>query len=247
MQSGDTLSSIAALCGTTVDEIRAANPGLGSSPQVGQVLNIPTAGAAGPDYAVAPAYYPQQAGGGTYVVQWGDTLGDIAARNGVSLATLLSFNRQIWNPSLVYPGQVINLPGSFNAPPPSNYGPAYYPPASYPPTYYPSSVCPPTCYPSTNWGPYGSPSGYKGLKVTYKFGLVVRSGPGRYYTELAGPYVSAVKGSIWQYRRGSETTDPQGFTWVEVALSHTVNGYSTGWLVVKDSLGNYYTDPNLDP
>ncbi len=248
VQSGDTLQSIAELCGTTVDDILAANPGLGPTPAVGQVIAIPNAPAApgapagpqaytvAPAYGAGPAYYPPQSGG-TYVVQWGDTLGKIAARNGISLSALLAANPRIWNPSLIFPGQVINLPGAYGAP---DYG--YYPPA-----YYPSSACSPNCPPSTNWGPQSSASGWRHLKVTYKNGLVVRSGPGRYYTELAGPYVSAVKNSIWAYRKTSETVDREGFTWVEVALSHVVNGYSTGWLVVKDGLGNYYTDPNIDP
>jgi hypothetical protein len=42
VQWGDTLSGIAALCGTTQDAIRAANPGLGSWVYAGQVLYIPT-------------------------------------------------------------------------------------------------------------------------------------------------------------------------------------------------------------
>jgi hypothetical protein len=41
--------------------------------------------------------------------------------------------------------------------------------------------------------------------------------------------------------------DTAGFVWVEVALSHVTDGYSTGWIIVKDALGNYYTKPNIDP
>ena len=44
VQWGDTLSSLAALCGTTVEAIQAANPGLGSWLLAGQVLYIPTGG-----------------------------------------------------------------------------------------------------------------------------------------------------------------------------------------------------------
>ena len=102
VQWGDTLSGLAALCGTTVDAIRAANPGLGWWVYAGQVLYIPTG------YTYTPVYYPTY--GGTYVVQWGDTLGKIAARVGVSVSDILAVNPQIWNASLIYAGQVINLP-----------------------------------------------------------------------------------------------------------------------------------------
>lgn len=104
VQWGDTLSGIARLCGTTVYAIQAANPGLGSWVYTGQVLYIPTG------YSYAPVY--PLSSGGTYVVQWGDTLGIIAARMGVSYSDILTVNPQIWNPSLIYSGQVINLPAA---------------------------------------------------------------------------------------------------------------------------------------
>lgn len=105
VQWGDTLSGIARLCGTTTYAIQAANPGLGSWVYAGQVLYIPTG------YSPSPVYYPPSSGG-TYVVQWGDTLGLIAARMGVSYYDILAVNPQILNPSLIYSGQVINLPAS---------------------------------------------------------------------------------------------------------------------------------------
>lgn len=107
VQWGDTLSGLASLCGTTVDAIRAANPGLGWWAYAGQVLYIPTGYSS---YSPAPVYYPSY--GGTYMVQYGDTLGRIAARQGVSLSSILSVNPQIWNPSYIYAGQVINLPAA---------------------------------------------------------------------------------------------------------------------------------------
>ena len=229
VQSGDTLGGIAAACGTTVDAIRAANPGMGWSLYAGQVIHMPTGG------APAPTYYPGQPGGSTYVVQVGDTLGGIAFMYGVSLTNLLSVNPQIGNPSLIYPGQVINLPagastvpGTYNPYPP--YNPSYYP-TPYP-TYYPTPV------PSS---PFGN------LKVIAGHGLLVRSGPGINNSEIKSQYVSAVKYSTWQYRKSSLTTDSIGFVWVEITLSPRVSGYSTGWILVRDSLGNYFTDPNLGP
>jgi LysM repeat protein len=49
--------------------------------------------------------------GGTYVVQWGDTMRRIADRMGVNLNDLIAANPQLWNPSMIYAGQVINMPG----------------------------------------------------------------------------------------------------------------------------------------
>ena len=105
VQWGDTLSGIASLCGTTVDAIRAANPGLGWWVYAGQVLYIPTG------YSPStPVYYPTYSG--TYVVQWGDTLAKIAASYGVSVSDLLAANPTIWSASLIYAGQVINIPAA---------------------------------------------------------------------------------------------------------------------------------------
>jgi LysM repeat protein len=227
VQWGDTLSGIAAACGTTVDAIRAANPGLGWWVYAGQVLCIPTG-----YNAPAPVYYPVQMGANTYVVQWGDTLGDIAVRYGVSLGSILAVNPQIYNASLIYPGQVINLPGYTSAPPPPYNPPPYYPP----PPYNPPPYNPPPDY-----------SGFSVLKVTYRYGLLVRTGPGKNYSEIVSPLVSAVKNTNWRYRKDTITVDSTGFVWAEVALSQTVNGYSTGWIMVRDTLGNHFTEPNIDP
>jgi LysM repeat protein len=103
VQWGDTLSGIAALCGTTVDAIRAANPGLGWWVYAGQTLYIPTG------YS-APAYYPTYSG--AYTVQWGDTLYGIATRSGVSVSDVLAANPAITDARYVYAGQVINLPAA---------------------------------------------------------------------------------------------------------------------------------------
>lgn len=54
----------------------------------------------------------QSSCGSTYVVQPGDWLSKIANRCGVTLSQLHAANPQIWNINLIYPGQVINVPGS---------------------------------------------------------------------------------------------------------------------------------------
>lgn len=107
VQWGDTLSGIAAYCGTTVEAIRAANPGLGWWVYAGQVLYIPT----GSSYSYTPVTYSYSYSG-TYVVQWGDTLAKIAAAHGVTVNDLLAANPNIWSASLIYAGQVIYVPAA---------------------------------------------------------------------------------------------------------------------------------------
>ena len=104
VQWGDTLSGIAAQCGTTAYAIRAANPGLGWWVYAGQVLYIPTGSSDPVYYPPAPSY------GSTYVVQWGDTFAKIAAWHGISYSNLLAANPQVYNPSWIYAGQVLNIP-----------------------------------------------------------------------------------------------------------------------------------------
>jgi tyrosinase len=51
-----------------------------------------------------------------YIVRSGDTFGAIAARFGVTLASLEAANPQIADPNRIFPGQVITIPGSSPAP-----------------------------------------------------------------------------------------------------------------------------------
>ena len=210
VQWGDTLSGIARQCGTTVDAIRAANPGLGWWVYAGQVLYIPTG------YTSDPGYHPPSApAGGTYVVQWGDTLGKIAGRIGVSWRDILAVNPQIQNPSLIYAGQVIYLPKGAGNPPPYN-----------PPPTHPTNPPPPVELDT--------------LKIAYKHGLFVRSQPG-------GPIIaSGLKDTVWYYRPGSAFIDSKWRVWVEVRLYPPVKGYTTGWMLVKDQFGTYFTEPHID-
>lgn len=109
VQWGDTLSGIASYCGTTVDAIRAANPGLGWWVYAGQVLYIP----GGSSYSYySPISYSYSSYGGTYVVRWGDTLASIASYYGVSVGDLLAANPGIWSASVIYAGQTINIPSA---------------------------------------------------------------------------------------------------------------------------------------
>ena len=66
-------------------------------------------------YNPAPQYYASNyatQAGRTYVVQWGDTLRNIAHRTNVNLNDLEAANPQLWNPNWIFAGQVINLPNA---------------------------------------------------------------------------------------------------------------------------------------
>jgi hypothetical protein len=67
------------------------------------------------------------------------------------------------------------------------------------------------------------------------------------FIEIRSPFVSAVNNSEWSYRKNSVTIDSAGLVWVEVTLSQQVNGFSSGWIMVRDQLGTHFTDPNIDP
>jgi len=208
IQWGDTLSGIAAKCGTTIAAIQSANPGLGNWVYAGQVLYIPS-------WYSQPVNQPSY--GGTYVVQTGDTLGKIAARTGCTLSALLAANPQIVNPSVIYVGQVINLPAGANVP-------------STPPP-------PPTC----NCPPSSPLDSYSELRIAYQYGLFVRAQPG-------GKIIASGRNnSAWLYDPSSVFTDSKGKVWVKVHLYPAVKGYSSGWMLVRDQLGKYFTDPQIEP
>lgn len=131
VQPGDTLSAIAARFGVTVTAVAEANhivnPNLIN---VGQVLTIP---GASDDSAPAPAPdsdpEPAPAESGTYVVQAGDSLAQIAAGYGVTVAAVAQANG-INNPNLIYPGQVLAIPGAGASAPPAASAPAPPPQAT---------------------------------------------------------------------------------------------------------------------
>jgi spore coat assembly protein SafA len=108
VKRGDTLGSIASRFGVSVNDILRANPQI-TNPNVisvGQVIRIPRRGAP-----------PPTVRGRRYVIRAGDTLGNIAARFGVTVNAILRANPQITNPELIYPGMVIIIPGARVVPP----------------------------------------------------------------------------------------------------------------------------------
>lgn len=107
VQRGDNLSRIAQRYGSTVQGIMNANNLYTSVIQPGQVLFIPTQGGGG-------------GGGGscanTHYVQRGETLSQIARWYGVSVQQLAAANN-IYNPSRIYAGQKLCIPGGWNPDP----------------------------------------------------------------------------------------------------------------------------------
>jgi LysM repeat protein len=214
VQWGDTLSGIASQCGTTVYAIQAANPGLGYWVYAGQVLYIPTGSPSN------PGNYPPPATGSTYVVQVGDTMAKIANRYGTTVSAIMAVNPQIYNPNVIYVGQVINLPAGSGNPNP-------YPPPTTPPTK-----------------PCNCPAPAPGhelntAKISYKGGMYIRSEPN------GAIIASAVNKSTVYYYRNSFFTDYGGCVWVKVKVYPPASNYYDGWLLVKDQLGHYFTSPQL--
>jgi LysM repeat protein len=116
VQRGENLYRIALKYGVTYQTLAAAN-GIANPNHVyvGQRLVIP-----GQSSPPAPQPAPS---GQTYVVQRGDTLSSIALRHGVTTWALAQLNG-IQNPSLIYVGQVLRIPGSGTAPAAPAPGPA---------------------------------------------------------------------------------------------------------------------------
>ncbi len=104
VKPGDTLYRIASLYGVPVSAIVSANNI--ANPNLiypNQVLVIPTGATPSPST-------------GSYTVQPGDTLYRIAARYGTTVTAIANANN-IANPNLIYPGQVLVIPGGGSTPP----------------------------------------------------------------------------------------------------------------------------------
>ncbi|BAN61751.1 LysM peptidoglycan-binding domain-containing protein [Streptococcus anginosus] len=95
VQEGDTLSAIAALYGTSYQELAAIN-GIANPDLIypGQVLQV--------------TGNPQAPSSTTYTVESGDTLSAIADMYGTNYQHLAAING-IENPDLIYPGQVLQI------------------------------------------------------------------------------------------------------------------------------------------
>lgn len=108
---GDTVSHIALRTSTSVQQIVRAN-GLDPAARikVGQVLTIPTAGA-----ATAPAAAPVAAPAATtHTVVSGDTVGALAARHRTTVAAIVAANG-LSRSAMIRIGQVLTIPGASGA------------------------------------------------------------------------------------------------------------------------------------
>ncbi|HSP59784.1 MAG TPA: LysM peptidoglycan-binding domain-containing protein [Ornithinimicrobium sp.] len=118
VRSGDTVYGIAARHGVSPEAVVRAN-GLSQGGRwilPGATLVIPgggtTVAAPAPGKSTpAPARSTTRAASGTVTVRSGDTLSQIALRHGTSVGALVSAN-SITSSRIIYPGQVLTLPGS---------------------------------------------------------------------------------------------------------------------------------------
>lgn len=117
VQPGETLFRIGLRYGVSWVEIQRVNRLPGTLIYAGQELLIPVAGQVGaappPPIEATPIPETAPTPAGTtsaYTIQRGDTLSSIAARFNVSLSQLIEANA-IFNPSLIYAGQTLVIPG----------------------------------------------------------------------------------------------------------------------------------------
>ncbi len=121
---GETLGTIAAAYGISLDDLQAANNIWGWIIYVGQELTIPGDGSAvvADDEAATPvespapteASPPVEPSGITHTVQFGETLAKIASAYGVSLDDLQSLN-DVWT-WIIYVGQELEIPAGGQPP-----------------------------------------------------------------------------------------------------------------------------------
>ncbi len=104
VQAGDTLAQIAALFGTTNDEIIATNRILNPiyTPIVGQNLTV---------VSLNGSPLPQEIRGTPHVVTLGETLPLIAAQYNLSPAQIIKANNLTY-PTYLYPGQRLRIPST---------------------------------------------------------------------------------------------------------------------------------------
>ncbi len=121
VERGETLGSIAAMYGVSVQALASAN-GIWNPNIVwaGMRLVIPYGGNPG-------SYYPPPSNSNYYIVRWGDTLAGIARYFGISPWTLAQANH-IYNLNQIYAGMSLYIPGGNGNTgyPPPNHSTQYW-------------------------------------------------------------------------------------------------------------------------
>lgn len=124
VQRGDTLYSIAARHGTTVNAIMSTN-GLANASYIyaGQRLTIPGGGggSSGVGGAQTSGGSGQASSSRIYTVRQGDTLASIAYRHGTTTWAITQANG-LANPNYIYPGQRLQIPAGGSSPAPTVAG-----------------------------------------------------------------------------------------------------------------------------
>lgn len=102
VKAGDTLTSISAKYGLTLDDILKANPQITNPDLIypKQMILIPKKGTKKPNAKQEEVWY---------TVKPGDRLSIICGKNHVSMSSVLALNPGITNPDLIYPNQKIRL------------------------------------------------------------------------------------------------------------------------------------------
>jgi LysM repeat protein len=181
VQRGENLFRIALRYGVTVDALAAAN-GIVNIHRIyaGQRLNLP--GQAATSSLPTPSSPSSQ----TYTVRRGDTLSAIALRHGVSMWGLVQANG-IRNPSLIYAGQELRIPGEANAVAPTSTGGRWIDLdlGAQRLTAYEGSTSVHSTLVSTGLPRTPTPTGQ--YRIYVKYASASMAGPGYYYANV--PYV----------------------------------------------------------
>lgn len=108
VRSGDTMFFIAQRFNVGLSALVAANPHITNPNRIfpGDVLCVPGPTAPSVPVSCPPGFQ------GRYTVQPGDTMFFIAQTFGVSLSALIAANPHIPNPNLIFPGDVLCVPGA---------------------------------------------------------------------------------------------------------------------------------------
>ncbi|MBU2714138.1 LysM peptidoglycan-binding domain-containing protein [Zooshikella harenae] len=96
IQPGDTLATIALKNGVSVEDLRQANPGITDDNLI---------------YANTNIRIPEPSCDDPYVIQRGDTLGDLAKKHDTTVDEILKENKDIKDPDKIYAGYELKIPG----------------------------------------------------------------------------------------------------------------------------------------